>query len=354
MDALDQRLLAGLTALEDTLERTIAAALERWDRALSVDQRTAQAVQQRVTGALIAAQSLAIDVQRRGWAQIEAKSVAEFEVARQEWARQRGAELVQAITADQRARIAAIIQRGADQGLGAAAIRREIATLIDGIGGLTPLARAQRIARTELHRAATWAQQGHAEELTKRGADMVKVWTATLDRRTRATHRAANGQVRELQELFKVGGAGLMRPGDPRGPAQETIQCRCVARYLPRSMVRDDRQRRAAIIARERTEQGAVVDRLAREAVELDERLGAAVIEAAAKTATEAGRSLAVPRLADGSPPPALARVAGFRRVTGPGDGPAAFLTAAASDAVWANLIGPWLAAIEASTQSAL
>ena len=37
----------------------------------------------------------------------------------------------------------------------------------------------------------------------------------------------AGGQVRGIDEPFIVGGAQLRYPGDPQGPARETVQCRC-------------------------------------------------------------------------------------------------------------------------------
>ena len=54
-----------------------------------------------------------------------------------------------------------------------------------------------------------------------------KVWLATDDSRTRETHDLADGQRTLMSEPFRVGGAALMFPGDPRGPAQEVINCRC-------------------------------------------------------------------------------------------------------------------------------
>lgn len=54
-----------------------------------------------------------------------------------------------------------------------------------------------------------------------------KVWLSTEDKRTRPTHVEADGQRTLLSEPFRVGGAPLMFPGDPRGPAAEVINCRC-------------------------------------------------------------------------------------------------------------------------------
>lgn len=53
-------------------------------------------------------------------------------------------------------------------------------------------------------------------------------WVSRRDERTRTTHRAANGQVRRTLGTFDVGGAQLRYPGDPKGPIEETIECRCV------------------------------------------------------------------------------------------------------------------------------
>lgn len=54
-----------------------------------------------------------------------------------------------------------------------------------------------------------------------------KVWISTMDDRTRPTHRDADQQRTLLSEPFRVGGAPLLFPGDPNGPADEVIQCRC-------------------------------------------------------------------------------------------------------------------------------
>jgi hypothetical protein len=58
---------------------------------------------------------------------------------------------------------------------------------------------------------------------------MEQVWLATLGNRTRPTHRAADGQRVPLGSPFIVGGFEIRFPGDPDGPPQETVQCRCCA-----------------------------------------------------------------------------------------------------------------------------
>jgi uncharacterized protein with gpF-like domain len=52
-------------------------------------------------------------------------------------------------------------------------------------------------------------------------------WWATLDDRTRETHRAAHEQIRDIGQPFEVGGEALAFPGDPAGSPKETINCRC-------------------------------------------------------------------------------------------------------------------------------
>ena len=63
-----------------------------------------------------------------------------------------------------------------------------------------------RIVRTEGHRIQIQSAMD-AQQLAKdHGADIVKQWDATLDDRTRETHRMLDGQIRELDEPFEVGG----------------------------------------------------------------------------------------------------------------------------------------------------
>lgn len=58
---------------------------------------------------------------------------------------------------------------------------------------------------------------------------LFQLWLATEDSRTRETHRLADGQRVPLGEPFTVGGFSLRFPGDPMGPPQEVIQCRCTS-----------------------------------------------------------------------------------------------------------------------------
>lgn len=71
---------------------------------------------------------------------------------------------------------------------------------------------AIRIARTEGGRIISQASLDAAYKARASGADSVKQWNATLDGRTRPDHRAADGQIRELDEYFTVGGEKMKAP----------------------------------------------------------------------------------------------------------------------------------------------
>ena len=106
---------------------------------------------------------------------------------------------------------------------------------------------ATRIARTTSTDVLNEATLQRAEDVEKAsGQELVKVWIAQFptDGRTRPTHLDAHGQVVPLREEFTVGEAKLTRPGDPDGPLDEIIQCRCSVSYL----TREEHEEIAAVI----------------------------------------------------------------------------------------------------------
>lgn len=88
----------------------------------------------------------------------------------------------------------------------------------------------QRVARTEAHTAAAVGSDTAARAT---GIDMIKEWAAVEDSRTRPAHAEADGQRRNMDDTFNVGGAALMYPGDANGPAKQVINCRCTTLYRP-------------------------------------------------------------------------------------------------------------------------
>lgn len=113
---------------------------------------------------------------------------------------------------------------------------RDIARNIRNVSG-APLSRAKTIARTEGHRIQQTSTCDAQYAAKKRGADIVKQWNATLDGRTRDSHRMVDGEIRELDEEFSN---GLMFPGDPSGSAAEVVNCRCTSNTRARWALDED------------------------------------------------------------------------------------------------------------------
>lgn len=104
----------------------------------------------------------------------------------------------------------------------------DIARSIEKKGEAT-LNQAYRIARTESHRIHEEVKFKTINQAADKGADIVKQWDASIDRRTRKSHAALDGQLRELDQPFKspTSGHTAMYPGG-FGIASEDINCRCV------------------------------------------------------------------------------------------------------------------------------
>ena len=89
---------------------------------------------------------------------------------------------------------------------------------------------AERIVCTEGHRIQEEVQFKTLMVAKDKGADIVKQWDSTLDARTRPTHIELDGQLREVEQPFKIPSTGetAMYPGG-FGIAKEDIRCRCVS-----------------------------------------------------------------------------------------------------------------------------
>ena len=88
---------------------------------------------------------------------------------------------------------------------------------------------AYRIVRTEGHRIQNEVKFKTINKVKdESGADIVKQWDATIDKRTRPDHVALDGQLREIDQPFKTpSGKTALYPGG-FGIAKEDINCRCV------------------------------------------------------------------------------------------------------------------------------
>jgi hypothetical protein len=142
-----------------------------------------------------------------------------------QWARRESAKKVVEIGRTTRDRIKSAIDKGLKEGLS----EDEVAKLIARrTGGSVASSRATTIARTESHGAAQAGGLMAAKDL---GVVRTKEWVSAEDERTRETHSEADGQTVGIDDPFNVGDAQLQFPGDPSGPADEVINCRCVMAF---------------------------------------------------------------------------------------------------------------------------
>jgi hypothetical protein len=92
--------------------------------------------------------------------------------------------------------------------------------------------RARVISRSEIVSASN---QGSIIGAKSTGLKLNKQWLSTPQpTRTRQWHLSADGQERDIDEDFIVNGEKMGYPGDPRGSASNTVQCRCTVTYSPK------------------------------------------------------------------------------------------------------------------------
>lgn len=132
---------------------------------------------------------------------------------------------IQQVTETTRRQIISAVDSGYRDGSTLPEVASSIRAMIPAIARF----RADMIARTETHGAANFGSN-EAAKLT--GLPLRREWLAAHDERTRDTHAEADGQVVGQDEAFRVGDASLMFPGDPSGPPEEVINCRCTLGYI--------------------------------------------------------------------------------------------------------------------------
>ena len=99
--------------------------------------------------------------------------------------------------------------------------------------------RSMTITRTEKGRVKAASTLEAMYKAKEAGADIVKQWDSTMDSRTRKDHVKADGQIRELDEDFEVGGFHGPSP-HLMGAASQDINCRCVCLQRARSALEWD------------------------------------------------------------------------------------------------------------------
>ena len=117
------------------------------------------------------------------------------------------------------------ITQGIIQGEDLGQITKRLTTALSATNRNTMLTFA-RTAMTGAQNAGRNQALMDAKEL---GIDVVKVWMATLDDHTRASHQEIDGEEQKVGDMwhpFKFSN-GCRYPGDPLGPPHEVYNCRC-------------------------------------------------------------------------------------------------------------------------------
>lgn len=99
----------------------------------------------------------------------------------------------------------------------------EIAARIARVTG-SNVAAATRAARTSITAAECAGRVESYRRAQGMGVRLGQEWLATLDERTRSSHRQLDGEKVEVGEKFSN---GCRYPGDPEAPYAETCNCRC-------------------------------------------------------------------------------------------------------------------------------
>ena len=82
-------------------------------------------------------------------------------------------------------------------------------------------------ARTAITGAENAGRQAQMQDVAEEGIEVKKEWVATLDSRTRDTHRRLDGQQVPVDKEFNSDLGKIMFPGDPTANPANVYNCRC-------------------------------------------------------------------------------------------------------------------------------
>ena len=106
----------------------------------------------------------------------------------------------------------------------------DISKRVQSVVGMNERA-ARRAARTATTGAENAGRVSSYERAKDMGIEVMQEWLATLDSKTRGSHRELDGQRIKVGQKFVN---GCRYPGDPEGPAHEVYNCRCtLVAYIP-------------------------------------------------------------------------------------------------------------------------
>lgn len=154
-------------------------------------------------------------------------------------------------------RVEAILSKNLDKvkGINEATRKQLLESLSEGIAAGEDIA----VLKARINKVYSFAEQSRAETIARTSATQginqgqqyamkdndveENEWLTQRDGNARESHSDADGQIRKLTEPFDIGGYSLSFPGDPAGPAQEVVNCRCFA--IPKASKKgsDNRER---------------------------------------------------------------------------------------------------------------
>ena len=103
--------------------------------------------------------------------------------------------------------------------------------------------KAKQIAQNEGHRVVNDAKIDSMHASKDRGADIVKVWDCTFDKKTRPIHAQLDQQHAEIDDYFEYSGGKVFAP-KRFGKASLDINCRCALMSVPRWDIEDEVEKR--------------------------------------------------------------------------------------------------------------
>lgn len=102
----------------------------------------------------------------------------------------------------------------------------KIAKRMENVVGMNERS-AIRNARTATNGAHNAGKERGFKDAQDMGIDVEQMWLASLDDRTRVTHRHLDGQIRKIGEPFTVDGYEIEYPCDPNAKPEMVYNCRC-------------------------------------------------------------------------------------------------------------------------------
>jgi len=217
----DRKARSLIRALFETEGRAVASAVEGGNLKPSIDLEKWRKTLRAVWSAVVESLGDEVIADLNGARSVRAVEWDPFAAALKSYIERHVANSVKLIEGTTQDGIQRAIDAGVAEGESYAQIGRRIRALYDQYS----VSRAMTIAWTEVHGASGY---GMHEAARQSGVVETKTWLSAGDDRVRDSHAAMDGETVNLNDLYSN---GLQFPGDPSGPGEEIVMCRCVESY---------------------------------------------------------------------------------------------------------------------------